>query len=118
MYIDNNQYFAVKMDTKEAIDITFKRRELNEANISRLHDDEVDAARDDEEMIISEVLFYYLILEKTGGLPSYIAKNIKKISEDILVSGRKFNRLNDLEYKDFVQIVKKIYTNKIPVFSD
>lgn len=64
LYIDRNEYFLVKSDLKDNIDMVFKRREITAANIARLYGDEVDAVRDNEQKIISEIIFYYLIWKK------------------------------------------------------
>lgn len=118
MYIDDNTYFDVKADTQETIDIIFSMRSLNEPNISRLHDDEVEASRDAEEQLISEILFYHILWKKTGGLPVSVKERIKRRSNEILTTSQTFNRLNAKEYNDFIGIVHELSTSVINTFSD
>lgn len=57
-------------------------------------------------------------MEKTGGLPIYIIRSIKKITEDIILNDTKFSRLNKEEYKDFMEIVHELNDSNINIFSD
>ena len=57
-------------------------------------------------------------MEKTGGLPIYIVRSIKKITEDIILNDTKFSRLNKEEYKDFMEIVHELNDSNINIFSD
>ncbi len=66
MYIKQNEYFTVKEDTAEAIDITFSLREKSISNIARLYDDEVPCSYNESDRYISEIIFYYLIWKKFG----------------------------------------------------
>ena len=52
-------------------------------------------------------------MEKTGGLPIYIVRSIKKITEDIILNDTKFSRLNKEEYKDFMEIVHELNDSNI-----
>ena len=118
MYIDSKTYFEVKANTQRTIDIVFKRRPLDESNIARLEDDEVEASRDAEEQLISEILFYYILWKKIGWLPVYIIERIKRHSNEILTSNQTFTHLNAEEYNDFIKIVHEVNESPINIFSD
>ena len=81
MYIDRNEYFLVKSDLKDNIDMVFKRREITAANIARLYGDEVCGSRDTEENIILENRIIILIMHAltTDGLNCVM--NINSISK-------------------------------------
>ena len=110
-------YFAVKERTKEAIDIVFGSRPLDEANIARLWEDEAAPGKDTEDQIISDILFYYFIWQKTGAIPANPLRRIKQLTAEILVSGQTFSRLNTEESADFMEIVKSLNQGGIAVFS-
>lgn len=118
MYISKNQYFYVKANLEEVMDITFELRELNEKNISRLYDDVVDCGSNIEDIIVSEVVFYHCLWRKIGSLPEYSINQIKDITRDILLSNKKFSNLNNEEYTDFMKITQELYTSKIDVFNN
>lgn len=118
MYIESNTYFEVKAATRNIIDKTFRRRPLNEPNISRLYDDVVDPADDAEELLISEILFYHILWKKIGGLPVRVREGVKRRCNEILTSNQTFIRLNAEEYNDFIQIVHELNISAINTFSD
>lgn len=118
MYIRENEYFTVKKDTAETIDITFSIRKKCISNIARLYDDEVPCSYDESDRYISEVLFYYLIWKKFGTLPKKSLQRIKQITNTILLLDSNFFPLNLEEYADFIQLVKELHSTDIPLLTD
>ena len=118
MYIDRNEYFLVKSDLKDNIDMVFKRREITAANIARLYGDEVCGSRDTEENIILEIMFYYFTWKRIGKLSDCMIRSVKKETEEIIVNNTKFSRLNEEEYEDFMKLVKELNESDIDVLSD
>ena len=118
MYIKQNEYFTVKEDTAEAIDITFSIREESISNIARLYDDEVPCSYNESDRYISEILFYHLIWMKFGALPERALYRIKQIAETVLSLSPSFFQLNPDEYEDFIQLTKELHSANISILTD
>lgn len=118
MYIKQNEYFTVKEDTAEAIDITFSLREKSISNIARLYDDEVPCSYNESDRYISEIIFYYLIWKKFGALSEKSLQRIKRIADTILSLSPSFFQLNSDEYADFMQLTKELHSANISILTD
>ncbi|MDD6081261.1 MAG: hypothetical protein PUB89_00230 [Oscillospiraceae bacterium] len=118
MYIDKDEYFIVKSDLAEVIDMVFKRREITISNIARLYGDEVCGSRDDEENTILVIMFYYLIWKKIGKLSACMIQEVKKETNEILLKNKKISRLNEEEFKDFMILVRELNNSDINVLID
>ena len=118
MYIKQNEYFTVKEDTAEAIDITFSLREKSISNIARLYDDEVPCSYNESDRYISEIIFYYLIWKKIGALSEKSLHRIKQIAETVLSLSPSFFQLSSDEYADFMQLTKELHSANIPILTD
>lgn len=118
MYIRKNEYFIVKEDTAETIDITFSIRKKCISNIARLYDDEVPCSYNKSDRYISEVLFYHLIWQKFGALPEKSLNRIRQIANTILSLNPNFFQLNPEEYADFIQLAKELQSTDIPLLTD
>lgn len=118
MYIKQNEYFTVKEDTAEAIDITFSLREKSISNIARLYDDEVPCSYNESDRYISEIIFYYLIWKKFGALSEKSLQRIKRIADTILSLSPSFFQLSSDEYADFMQLTKELHSANISILTD
>lgn len=118
MYIRENNYFTVKKDTAETIDIAFSIRKKCIANIARLYDDEVPCCYDESDRYISEVLFFHLMWKKFGALPEKSLHRIKRIADTVLSLNPSFFQLNPDAYADFIQLAKELHSTDIPIFTD
>ena len=118
MYIKQNEYFTVKEDTAEAIDITFSIREKSISNIARLYDDEVPCSYNESDRYISEIIFYYLIWKKFGALSEKSLQRIKRIADTILSLSPSFFQLTSDEYADFIQLTKELHSANISILTD
>ena len=118
MYIKQNEYFTVKEDTAEAIDITFSIREKSISNIARLYDDEVPCSYNESDRYISEIIFYYLIWKKFGALSEKSLQRIKRIADTILSLSPNFFQLSSDEYADFMQLTKELHSANISILTD
>jgi hypothetical protein len=118
MYIKQNEYFTVKEDTAEAIDITFSIRKMSISNIARLYDDEVPCSYNESDRYISEIIFYYLIWKKFGALPEKSIQRIKQIAETVLSLSPSFFQLSSDEYADFIQLTKELHSANISILTD
>lgn len=118
MYIKQNEYFTVKEDTAEAIDITFSLREKSISNIARLYDDEVPCSYNESDRYISEIIFYYLIWKKFGALSEKSLHRIKQIAETVLSLSPSFFQLSPDEYEDFIQLTKELHSANISLLTD
>lgn len=118
MYIKQNEYFTVKEDTAEAIDITFSLREKSISNIARLYDDEVPCSYNESDRYISEIIFYYLIWKKFGALPENSLQRIKRITDTILSLSPSFFQLSSDEYADFMQLTEELHSANISILTD
>lgn len=118
MYIKQNEYFTVKEDTAEAIDITFSLREKSISNIARLYDDEVPCSYNESDRYISEIIFYYLIWKKFGALSEKSLQRIKKIADTILSLSPSFFQLSSDEYADFMQLTQELHSANISILTD
>lgn len=118
MYIKQNEYFTVKEDTAEAIDITFSLREKSISNIARLYDDEVLCSYNESDRYISEIIFYYLIWKKFGALSEKSLQRIKRIADTILSLSPSFFQLSSDEYADFMQLTKELHSANISILTD
>ncbi len=118
MYIKQNEYFTVKEDTAEAIDITFSIREKSISNIARLYDDEVPCSYNESDRYISEIIFYYLIWKKFGALSEKSLQRIKRIADTILSLSPSFFQLSSDEYADFMQLTKELHSANISILTD
>ncbi len=118
MYIKENEYFTVKEDTAETINIIFSIRKKNISNIARLYDDEVPCSYNESDRYISEVLFYYLIWKKFGALSEKSLHHIKRIAETVISLNPSFFPLNPKEYEDFIQLAKELYSSEISILTD
>ena len=118
MCIKQNEYFTVKEDTAEAIDITFSIREKSISNIARLYDDEVPCSYNESDRYISEIIFYYLIWKKFGALSEKSLQRIKRIADTILSLSPSFFQLSSDEYADFMQLTKELHSANISILTD
>ena len=118
MYIKENEYFTVKEDTAETIDVTFSIRKKSISNIARLYDDEVPCSHNESNCYISEVLFYYLIWKKFGALSEKSLQHIKRITDTILSLSPSFFQLSADEYADFIQLTKELHSADISILTD
>ena len=118
MHIKENEYFTVKEDTAETIDITFSIRKKSISNIARLYDDEVSCSYNESDRYISEVLFYYLIWKKFGALSEKSLQHIKRITDTILSLSPSFFQLSPDEYEDFIQLTKELHSANISILTD
>ena len=118
MYIKQNEYFTVKEDTAEAIDITFSLRKKSISNIARLYDDEVPCSYNESDRYISEIIFYYLIWKKFGGLSEKSLQRIKRIADTILSLSPSFFQLSSDEYADFMQLTRELHSANITILTD
>lgn len=118
MYIKENEYFTVKEDTAETIDITFSIRKKSISNIARLYDDEVSCSYNESDRYISEVLFYYLIWKKFGALSEKSLQHIKRITDTILSLSPSCFQLSADEYADFIYLTKELHSANISILTD
>lgn len=107
MHFLPNYYFKAKNIIKVDVDYRAEMNKglLNESIIARLYDDIVDSKINDEDMIISEILFQDAIINKIGNT-AYIISLTRAITQ--FDNGFKFTVLNDEEYEDLKLIVEKL----------
>lgn len=118
MYIKENEYFTVKEDTIETIDITFLIREKSISNIARLYDDEVSCSYNESDRYISEILFYHSIWMKFGALPEKSLHRIKRLTGTILSLNSSYFQLNSDEYADFIQLTNELHSANISILTN
>lgn len=107
MHFLPNYYFKAKNIIKADIDYSAEKNKglLNESIIARLYDDIVDSKINDEDIIISEILFQDAVINKIGNTTDIISLTRAITQFD---NGYKFTVLNDEEYEDLKSIVEKL----------
>ena len=118
MIIKKNNYFEEKTNMIESLEIYFETHPLDVENIARLDDEDVFPAEDIEQLIISNIIFYYAIWKKAGALPAFDIGSVKRIANAILRFKPTFTHLNADEYNDFIKIVKELNESKIDILGD
>ena len=75
MHFSPNYYFKAKNIIKADIDYSAEKNKglLNESIIARLYDDIVDSKINDEDIIISEILFQDAVINKIGNTTDIIS---------------------------------------------
>ncbi len=117
MIIDNN-YFEVKTDTIDEIERYFESHPIDRENIARLDDDFVFSADDIEQLVISDIIFFYAIWKKAGAIPAFYIRSIKMSTYAILQFNPTFTHLNADEYNDFIKMVKELNESEIDLLGD
>ncbi len=107
MHFSLNTYFEAKSIIRADINYRAEKNKgvLTEPIIARLYDDIVDSKINDEDIIISEILFQDTIINKIGST-TYITALTRAITQ--FENGYKFTVLNDEEYADLKSIVEKL----------
>lgn len=118
MYIEENEYFAVKEEMADIIDSNFKIRKKSISNIARLYDDAMPCGCDEAECYIAEIHFYYMIWKKFGALSEESLHRIKRIAETVISLNPSSFPLNPKEYEDFIQLAKELYSSEISILTD
>ena len=107
MHFSPNYYFKAKNIIKADIDYSAEKNKglLNESIIARLYDDIVDSKINDEDIIISEILFQDAVINKIGNTTDIISLT-RVINQ--FDNNYNFTVLNDEEYEDLKSIVEKL----------